>query len=83
MTSLSRRKLLASAALAAAFPPARAQTSAWPDRPPRLIVGFAAGGGSDFVARAPEAVVEENRERVNAARAEVVRLKAALARVAG
>ncbi|GAA0579792.1 valine--tRNA ligase [Craurococcus roseus] len=37
----------------------------------------------DFVARAPEEVVEENRERLDAARAEVARLDAALARVAG
>ena len=40
-------------------------------------------GNADFVARAPEAVVEENRERLDAARAEVTRLDAALARVAG
>jgi valyl-tRNA synthetase len=40
-------------------------------------------GNADFVARAPEAVVEENRERLDAARAEVARLDAALARVAG
>jgi valyl-tRNA synthetase len=38
-------------------------------------------GNADFVARAPEAVVEENRERLDAARAEVARLDAALARV--
>ena len=37
---------------------------------------------ADFVARAPEAGVEENRERLDAARAEVARLDAALARVA-
>ncbi len=38
---------------------------------------------ADFVARAPEEVVEENRERLDAARAEVARLDAALVRVAG
>jgi valyl-tRNA synthetase len=38
---------------------------------------------ADFVARAPEEVVEENRERLDVARAEVARLDAALARVAG
>ena len=38
---------------------------------------------ADFVSRAPEEVVEENRERLDAARAEVARLDAALARVAG
>jgi valyl-tRNA synthetase len=36
---------------------------------------------TDFVARAPEEVVEENRERLAAARAEVARLEAALARI--
>ena len=40
-------------------------------------------GNADFVSRAPEEVVEENRERLDAARAEVARLDAALARVAG
>ena len=35
----------------------------------------------DFVRRAPEEVVEENRERLEAARAEVARLEAALARI--
>jgi valyl-tRNA synthetase len=36
---------------------------------------------SDFLARAPEEVVEENRQRLEAARAEVARLEAALARI--
>ena len=36
---------------------------------------------ADFVARAPEEVVEENRERLAAARAELARLDAALARI--
>ena len=36
---------------------------------------------ADFVARAPAAVVEENRERVQAAEADVARLSAALARI--
>jgi valyl-tRNA synthetase len=40
-------------------------------------------GNADFVARAPEEVVEENRERLAAAEAEVARLEAALARIAG
>ena len=39
-------------------------------------------GNADFVARAPEEVVEENRERLAAAEAEVARLEAALARIA-
>jgi valyl-tRNA synthetase len=38
---------------------------------------------ADFLAKAPEEVVEENRERLAAARAEVVRLKGALARISG
>ncbi len=40
-------------------------------------------GNASFVSRAPEAVVEENRERLAAARAEITRLDAALARIAG
>jgi valyl-tRNA synthetase len=36
---------------------------------------------ADFLRRAPEEVVEENRERLSAARAEVARLEAALARI--
>jgi valyl-tRNA synthetase len=37
---------------------------------------------ADFVARAPEEIVEENRERLEAARDEVARLDAALRRIA-
>jgi valyl-tRNA synthetase len=40
-------------------------------------------GNADFVARAKEEVVEENRERLAAAEAEMARLDAALARIAG
>ncbi len=40
-------------------------------------------GNADFVARAPEEVVEENRERLAEAEAEMARLDAALARIAG
>jgi valyl-tRNA synthetase len=40
-------------------------------------------GNASFVSRAPEEVVEENRERLAAARAEMARLDAALARIAG
>jgi valyl-tRNA synthetase len=36
---------------------------------------------ADFVARAKEEVVEENRERLAAARGEIARLDAALARI--
>jgi valyl-tRNA synthetase len=40
-------------------------------------------GNADFVARAPEEVVEENRERLASAEAEMARLDAALARISG
>jgi valyl-tRNA synthetase len=38
-------------------------------------------GNADFVARAPEEIVQENRDRLSRAQAEVTRLEAALARV--
>jgi valyl-tRNA synthetase len=38
-------------------------------------------GNPDFVSRAAEEVVEENRERLEAAKAEIARLEAALARI--
>ncbi len=49
---IERRSLLTMAGLAAAAQaaPARAQGQ-WPDRPIRLIVGFPAGGPTDFAAR--------------------------------
>ncbi|WP_158291980.1 tripartite tricarboxylate transporter substrate binding protein [Paracraurococcus ruber] len=48
----SRRALLA-AALAAAPPAARAQDAAgWPARPVRVVVPYAAGGGTDLTTRA-------------------------------
>ena len=51
MTPVSRRAVLASGGLALLPTPAFAQ-SGLPDRAIRLWVGFAAGGGSDVVARA-------------------------------
>jgi tripartite-type tricarboxylate transporter receptor subunit TctC len=50
--STRRHFLLAGAAtaLTASFTSARAQ-SAWPNRPLRIIIPFAAGGSSDFIAR--------------------------------
>jgi len=48
--SISRRTLLASTMAVPFAAGARAQ-AAWPDRPVRLLVGFAAGGAADLVGR--------------------------------
>lgn len=50
---LSRRHLLALAAgiACATALPLQAQTDAWPTRPIKLVVGYAAGGATDVIAR--------------------------------
>jgi tripartite-type tricarboxylate transporter receptor subunit TctC len=48
---ISRRTLLASAAALAAAPAGTAWAQSWPQKPVKLLVGFAAGGNIDNVAR--------------------------------
>jgi tripartite-type tricarboxylate transporter receptor subunit TctC len=48
---MNRRQALLLLALAAASPATYAQTGQWPDRPVRIVVPVAAGGGTDALAR--------------------------------
>lgn len=72
----SRRKLLSLAAALACGTalPLHAQTAAWPNKPIRLVVGYAAGGATDVIARIVgiklgeqlgQAVVIDNRAGAN------------------
>lgn len=67
---LGRRPLLLSAAALAAPATVSAQTASWPSRPVRVIVPYAAAGGTDLLSRAisealrpvfPQPFVVENR----------------------
>lgn len=67
---LARRQFLLSAAALAAPATVSAQTAAWPSRPVRVIVPYAAAGGTDLLSRAvaealrpvfPQPFVVENR----------------------
>src|SRR3546814_5723857 len=50
MAFSSRRRGMLLLALLGAVPQVRAQPAAFPDRPLRIVVGYAAGGGMDIMA---------------------------------
>lgn len=70
MPPIARRSLLLAAAVASAAPAVAQTRGEWPARPVRLIVPYAASGGTDILARAlaealrpalPQPIVVENR----------------------
>ncbi|MCA3378026.1 MAG: tripartite tricarboxylate transporter substrate binding protein, partial [Roseomonas sp.] len=48
---LKRRSLLAAGVASTIITKAKAQASTWPDRPVRMIIGYPAGGPTDFPGR--------------------------------
>jgi tripartite-type tricarboxylate transporter receptor subunit TctC len=57
---MKTNRTLVAALLLAALPCAQAQTGAFPDRPLRMFIGFAAGGSTDIVGRLVAAKLAEN-----------------------
>ncbi len=51
MTTINRRRALALGSTALVLPSALRAQAAWPTQPVTLVVGYAAGGGADIVAR--------------------------------
>ena len=57
--SIPRRAVLVAAAAAVAAPALKAQTSAWPSKPLRIVVPYPPGGSSDIIARAISQPLQE------------------------
>ncbi|MFN9093809.1 MAG: Bug family tripartite tricarboxylate transporter substrate binding protein, partial [Alphaproteobacteria bacterium] len=55
-----RRSLLAAGMASTIITKAKAQASTWPDRPVRMIIGYPAGGPTDF----PGRLLQEPLQRV-------------------
>jgi tripartite-type tricarboxylate transporter receptor subunit TctC len=70
MMKIGRRALMGTAAIGALPGIASAQNSAWPNKPVRVVVPYAASGGTDILVRAigealrnslPQPFIVENR----------------------